>query len=183
MQRVRLAKVFYGATSMLTLAIGVAIIAKPDCQALDLWRVIGATLLLCGTSRLFGYFSHAPYWLAFQFDLARGLITLILGIVMLLVPHRAVDYLEIIIGVYVATSALFTIQTSLESKRFGIRQWWSFAIGGALTGLVGLALLTTSFAEAYIAHRFIGLALVAEGIQNLLIDLFAVSGRTKKPYE
>ena len=183
MKRVRLAKVLYGATSILTLLLGAVLLMKPDCQAVVLCRVIGAVLLLCGIAKLFGYFSHDPYWLAFQFDLARGLITVILGIVMLVLPNRIAAHLHTVIGVYVAINAFITIQTSLESKRFGIKQWGSLAVGGVLTGIVGLIMVVQPFGDILIANRFIGLALATDGTQNFLIDMFTVSGREKKPHE
>lgn len=52
---------------------------KTVCSALFFCRVIGAVSLFYGVSKILGYFSHDLYNLAFQFDLALGVFTLIFG--------------------------------------------------------------------------------------------------------
>lgn len=80
MKRLRRAKIAYGAISLAMLVLGVVLILYPDVSALVVCNIIGCVLAAFGIVKLVGYFSRDLYRLAFQFDLALGVSSLVMGI-------------------------------------------------------------------------------------------------------
>ena len=81
---IRAAKSGYIATSMLWCAAGLLLIFLPGTSVKLLCMAAGGLLTVCGIIKIIGYFSKDLYRLAFQFDLALGLLCLLLGLILLL---------------------------------------------------------------------------------------------------
>ena len=75
----RTAKIGCYIVSALQLALGVILIAAPELSANVLCYLLGACLLVTGITRIIGYLSRDLYRLAFQFDLAFGILTAAIG--------------------------------------------------------------------------------------------------------
>ena len=124
MKTIKQAKWCYIICSVLLIAAGVYIMIKPYASAIIFCRVIGAVSLFYGVSKILGYFSHDLYNLAFQFDLALGVFTLIFGLILLLRSARVVAFMPAILGVFVLVDGVFKLQTAVDAKRFGLSNWW-----------------------------------------------------------
>lgn len=127
----------------------------------------GALLIAFGIVRLAGYFSKDLYRLAFQHDLALGVLLIALGAKMLTgaeVPPGT------LLGVAILADGLFKLQTAFDARRFGLKSWaliLGLGIGaGALGGWTALRPAGDARAP--------GAALLAEGALNLCTALFAV---------
>ena len=70
----RTAKIGYIVMSAVMCAFGILLIVMPDMSNTILGLVCGTIMLLFGIVKLVGYFSKDLYRLAFQYDLAFGLL-------------------------------------------------------------------------------------------------------------
>lgn len=129
MKTIKQAKWCYIICSVLLIAAGIYIMIKPYASAIIFCRVIGAVSLFYGISKILGYFSHDLYNLAFQFDLALGVFTLIFGLILLLRSARVVAFMPAILGVFVLVDGVFKLQTAVDAKRFGLSNWWLILLG------------------------------------------------------
>ena len=145
------AKIGYIVLSVLMCAAGLVLILFPGISAKAIGIICGIMLAAFGIVRIAGYFTRDLYRLAFQYDLASGLLMIALGIVMLLRPDSLMNFLCIVLGIFVLADGLLKIQVSFDARRFGLRPWWlilclaiaSAALGAkALTVLLGCTLLT-----------------------------------------
>ena len=118
------AKTGYIILSALLCALGMTLILFPGFSASALGIVCGAVMILFGVVKLVGYFSRDLYRLAFQYDLACGCLLILLGLVMLLRPDSLLNFICVALGIYILTDGLFKIQIAMESRSFGIREWW-----------------------------------------------------------
>ena len=82
----RTAKIGYIVISTLLCILGILLIVVPDFSISAVGAICGAMLIVFGIVRLVGYFSKDLYRLAFQYDLAFGIMMIALGAVMLLRP-------------------------------------------------------------------------------------------------
>ena len=67
--------------SVLLCAAVIMLIAFPRLSAQMIAAVCGILLIISGALRLIGYFSKDLYRLAFQYDLALGILTVAVGII------------------------------------------------------------------------------------------------------
>lgn len=174
MNRVKVAKSAYIVSSALVFLLGCMFLFYPGASIDVVCRIVGAVILAAGIVKIYGYFSHDLYRIAFQFDLALGILTVLLGGAMLIFPSRFSAFLSVIISVFVIVDSVFTIQNSLEAKAFGIKRWWLLLTVGILTAAVGGVALIKPFESSLIIMRLIGVAFIADSIQNIIVAILTV---------
>jgi uncharacterized membrane protein HdeD (DUF308 family) len=157
---------------------GLALIVWPEISITTVCCMIGILTLLFGLIKIFGYFAKDMYCLAFQFDLALGIFTVILGLVMLIHPAGVITFLHFVIGVLILIDGAFKLQTAMDSRRFGLKKWWLIMLTAILSEILGFLLIINPFESAAAIMRFIGIAFLADGLQNLWVGFYTV--RTMK---
>jgi uncharacterized membrane protein HdeD (DUF308 family) len=135
--------------------------------------------VLIGGAKLLGYFSNDLYRLAFQFDFAIGLFILILAGLIFLSAERTINLLPVIFGIYVLLDGLLKLQTGIDARRFGISRWLAIMLTAVVLCLTGLVVVISGY---YISARppMLGIALMADGAENIWITAYTVRVRTKK---
>ena len=171
---VRIAKTGCIVASVLLLALGVLLIVLPDLSISLVGIVAGAMLIALGILKLMGYFSRDMYQLAFQYDLAFGLLLVALGVLLLMQPNRAMHFLCLIVGISIAADGLLKFQTALEARRFGLGSWWLIMALGILAGVIGIVTAFRPAQSARVLMVLMGISLLAEGALNLCVSLCAV---------
>ena len=181
MNVVKQAKAIYFVTSAIMLALGVVLwIVKPSMLLLRI--LMGCAFLLVGGSKIFGFFSNDLYKLAFQFDLALGILSVLLGAVLLIRGGMELSDAASIVGIYVTAESLFKIQTALDARKFGMKKWFLILITAVLVGVAGVLILVNPFewlgATSLIVLMCI--ALIADGAQNIFTTAYTVRVKAKK---
>ena len=168
------AKIGYIVMSVLFCVLGVVLLFTPDVSALWIGRLLGIGLILFGAIKLVGYFSKDLFRLAFQYDLAFGLLLMVLGIVTLSHPGDALSFLCVMFGIPVLADGLFKIQIAMDSRQFGIRNWWLVLVLAALTCVVGVVLVFRPMTGVRALTALMGLSLLCDGVLNLSVALCTV---------
>lgn len=171
---VRFAKTGCIIASTLLMVLGVIMIILPGLSVSLVGVVAGVMMIIMGLLKLTGYFSRDLYRLAFQYDLAFGLLMVVLGMLLLLQPNSAMHLLCLIIGICITGDGLLKVQTALEAKRFGLERWWLILALGVLAALVGIVAIFRPVEGAQLLMTLMGVALLAEGVLNLCVTLCAV---------
>jgi uncharacterized membrane protein HdeD (DUF308 family) len=171
---IQAAKTGYIALSTLLVALGLTLILKPQMSIALTGAIVGATMIAFGIIKLIGYFSKDLYRLAFQFDLAFGILLIALGALLLMKPVRAMNMLCVILGIEIVADGLFKLQTAVDARRFGLETWWLIFTLAVITGAAGIALAVHPSESALTLTCLTGMALSAEGLMNLCVALCAV---------
>ncbi len=170
----RAAKIGYIVMSVLFCILGIVLLITPDVSALWIGRILGIGMIVFGAVKLVGYFSRDLFRLAFQYDLAFGVLLIVLGIVTLCHPGDAMSFLCVMFGIAVLADGLFKIQIAADSKRFGIRRWWLVLILALVTCIIGVALIFRPGDGVRMLTALMGLSLICDGILNLSVALCTV---------
>lgn len=171
---IRAARLGYILISAALCLLGALLIAVPEFSALLLCRIGGVLLILFGGIRIFGYLARDLYRLAFQYDLAFGILLIALGLVMLLRTNPVLTILYTMLGIFVLMDALLKIQIAIDSKVFGLGKWWLILSAAILTGIVGFLLILHPWESARVLTVLLGISLVTEGVLNLITIVTAV---------
>ncbi|MDD3242381.1 MAG: DUF308 domain-containing protein [Eubacteriales bacterium] len=174
MKTVRTAKIGYIVISALFCLAGALLIAFPGTSVTALCSAMGVLLLIYGVVKVVGFFSKDLYRLAFQFDLALGLLSAAVGLILLLHPVAILSMVHFIVGILILADGLFKIQIALDARRFGLTQWWLIFAGAILAGVFGLLLIIKPFQGAEVIMVRTGISLLAEGLLNLFVAVYAV---------
>ena len=71
----------YTVMTICLIALGAALLFAPQLGLRTLCVVYGVFLIVYGVTKLSGYFAKDLFQLAFQFDLALGIVSIVLGII------------------------------------------------------------------------------------------------------
>lgn len=171
---IRIAKAGYIIISALLCVLGIMLIAVPDFSTSLFCRTGGLFLVLFGLVKIIGYCSKDLYRLAFQHDLAFGILLIALGVILIVKTDIMINIICTFLGILILTDALLKIQISIDSKAFGIRRWWLILGLAITTGVVGFLLVLRPSEGMQAIMVLLGMSLFVEGALNLVTILTAV---------
>ena len=174
MMPVRLVRAAFAAISCFFCILGLALLIWPGAAAAALCTLLGGAAVICGAVKLMGYFSNDLYRLAFQFDLAAGILTIIVGLLLLLRPWNVLTALPVVIGLFILADSALRLQTSIDARHFGMKKWWVMLLLSVCGALLGTLLLLRPFQSSLALIRLLGLGLAVDGAQNLLAGLYTI---------
>ena len=163
----KIAKIGYIVVSVLFCMAGILFIALPEISAKIVGIEIGIAAIVFGIVKLIGYFSKDLYRLAFQFDLEFGIMMVVLGTIVLFNPKNVMAFIAAAFGIAILFDGLFKIRIALDSKRFGIKDWWLILSLAIIAGIIGVALIFDSAFGAGVLTILMGVSFLSEGILNL----------------
>ena len=113
--------------------------------------------------------------------MAIGILLIALGAILILRTRIMTSLICVLLGIYTLADALLKIQISVDSKAFGIRQWWLILVVAIITGVVGFLLVFRPSENARIVMILLGLALLMEGALNFITVLTSVKVNHHQP--
>lgn len=153
--------------SVCMLIIGILMVVWPGVSALVICYLLGAVCLLTGIYSLVRYFRLGGAGLFFSFDMTFGLCCILAGVLLLLHPYGAVSLLPIAVGLYMIISGISALQTTLEMHRYNYKNWIVSLIFSIVMILIAVFLFLNPFTSARAFMRFIGIALILNGVQRI----------------
>lgn len=169
MKSIKKVKIAYNILSVCLLSLGIFLIFKPQTSLNTLCIFCGVLLILYGVVKLMGYFSKDLFQLAFQFDLAMGITSCIIGLILVLQTKHMVEILIYCTALFILVEAAMKIQTALDAKKFGISNWWLILLTALIAAAVGGLLLANPLDGAEFFARLIGINLCLESIMNFIV--------------
>ena len=170
----KIARNGYIVMAVIFCALGIFLMVNPT-KAMKIICVLAGILFIAdGIIKIIGYFSRDFYCLAFQFDLAFGVLLAAVGVVIIIRRNVVVNLIFGIFGILILADALFKIQTSIDAKKFGLSLWWRILLMAILAGVLGLLLLVRPFEAAEVMMILVGVSLLFEGILNLCVAIYTV---------
>ena len=113
------------------------------------------------------------YRLAFQYDLVSGILLMVFGIIILLRPSSLMNFVTIVLGLYILADGVFKIQIAVDSKKFGLSRWWAILVPALICVVFG-AMLIFFPAGTRAVTVIMGIDLLAEGLLNICTVICAV---------
>lgn len=170
----RAAKTGYITISVIYCILGLALIIHPSFSARLVGILCGVSLIIFGAVKILGYFSKDLFRLAFQYDLATGILQIALGIIVMVKPDNFLNLICTVLGITVLIEGLFKIQVAMDSKKFGISRWWLIAAAAVLSVIYGILLVFRPDESMTFLLILLGMSLLCSGILNLITVLTAV---------
>ena len=171
---VKTAKIGYLVMSGLLCLLGVLVICDPGASMRTLGMLCGLTMLAFGLVKLIGYFSKDLFRLAFENDLASGILMLAIGVNLLIRTQEVLASFATVLGILILMDGLLKIQIAVEARPFGIRLWWLILASAIVTGVFGVLLIFRPSESQDMMMRFMGVALILDAVLNASTVLTSV---------
>lgn len=162
----------YICTCILFMLVGLMLAGFPEFSMVAVCYIIGIMLIVLGAVKICAYFSQDKYNIAFQFDLALGILSVIIGICTIIHHNWIINLLPIIIGIMIIADSLFTLQASIDAKRFGLPRWYLLLMFSILSVALGLILVFKSFKSAVVITILYGFGCFFIGFEKLVSIIY-----------
>lgn len=184
MKQLKKVKNLYSLLAVCLVVLGLLLLDCPGMAVEVLYKISGIVLILLGIVKIMGYFSKDLFQLAFQFDLAMGIICGVFGIVLIMQTKRMMEIITVGLGLVMVTDALLRMQTTIDAKKFGMKKWWILLAISISVAIIGILLLFIPSHGTKIMIRLVGFNLCIDGILNFVFVQSTVKTiRRKKEWE
>ena len=102
-------------------------------------------------------------------SITGGLLFLLLGVWIFITPQSIATLVPIVIGVVLLVHSLRDFQMASEAKQNGSERWGLLFLLALLNCVFGVICICDSFGVVSLAVRMLGIALVYDGISNMII--------------
>lgn len=169
--------------SLLLAVFGAALAIWPQTSTQMIFTILGAVLCLFGVFRLLNYFLRDCYDAMLRQDMTIGLLTILLGILMIVKHESLVALLPMIFGCVLLVGGISKLQSTLDFKRMGIKIWYIPLVAAIICIILGIVIMRNSMAAMDFFVRMAGIALALEGIANLIttISVYWFRSRMNRP--
>lgn len=156
-------------TSLLLLVLGVLLVFESELTIKTISYVVGAVLVAAGTFALVRYFNkNKKGFDTTELDILYGIVTVVLGILVILNPHAIASIIPIVLGIAIVISSAVKIQYAFDLKK-SQNDMWKTTITIAIIGTIcGVVLLFNPFAGAVMLMRIVGIFLIIYSILDLV---------------
>lgn len=169
MKNLKTAKNVYVVMTIFCIVGGAILLVWPGLGLDVLCKICGVFFMIYGLAKISSYLTKDLFQLAFQFDFGLGIVSMILGVLMIFRTDHIVEILAFCIGIFMLVDAALKIQTALEAKRFGIERWKWILITAIASGIVGALLLFSPMKTTNLIVRMVGLGICLDGVMNLVV--------------
>ena len=145
--------------------LGLLLIFEPTAVIVSISYIIGAVLIAMGVLGAMRYF-YAE--IKSIIDIVYGVVTVILGIVVILYPNAIAKIIPYIMGILIIVSSVTKIQYAITLKKYNNEMWKSSLIISLITLIFGLFLVFNPFAAAEFVLKLVGWIILIYGILDLV---------------
>lgn len=158
---------------------GLVLLIWPAATGRVICYSLGGIAMIYGAINVITYFVKNEEDRFYRFDLVIGLISLLVGLVIIVMADAVISILPILLGIVILVDSFLRIQNAIDLMRVGYSSWWGVLILALVSVVLGVILIFNPFEAASVFIMFVGMCLIYDGIANLC-TVGMVSRRLKK---
>lgn len=158
--------------SLLMIAIGVLIVLYPSLSMKALCYVLGAAAIVFGAIKVVNYFQKTFARFIFQFDLGLGAFLIALGVMLIALPEKISAIIPVVIGVFWFIEGAMRFETYADARKCGLKYRSAILAFAVIFCVLGLLLIINPFKGANALMILLGVSIIIDGIQNVLIIVY-----------
>lgn len=156
---------------ILFIIVGIWIFATPLESYLTLAILFSISFLVSGVLDIIFAISNRKELDNWGWTLALGIVSTILGCILIIHPELSITTLPLFIGFVVLFRSISAIGFSLDIKRYGVFDWGYILAIGIIGTILGIILLINPFIAGVSLVVFTGLAFICLGIYGIFISV------------
>ncbi len=176
---VKNAKILHLCSAGLIFLAGFGVIFLPLLTPSITSIIAGVLFISIGATGVFGYFSNDVYRLAFQSDLAFGILSVALGTIFIANPTMFPSLIPFTSGIIAITDGGNKLQAGFEGYRFGLGMWWLVILSALAETGIGIAAVVCALSQVY-SPVFTGISFIAIGATNFWTTMYMVKVRESR---
>lgn len=130
---------------LLAIAAGIAVFAFPLESYVTLSILFGVLVLAVGAAKLIAASSSGNYFMMRGYVLVGGMLDVVLGIILCIMPGASVVMLPIMMGFWMMYNGFMLVSLAGDLDTFGVRSTGMIMAGGIVLILISILILTNPF--------------------------------------
>lgn len=157
-------------SSIVFAVLGLILIVNPEATITVISYIFGIMFMLIGAYKATNYFINKGNYDLYNYDLAFGIIAIVLGIVTIAYGKQIITIFRILVGLWIIYSAIMRLSLSLKLKTLGTDAW-GYSLAIAIVMLIcGIYVITTN-----IIMVTIGIAILVYSILDIIENVIFLS--------
>ncbi len=155
-------------SSIMLFVLGLLIIFKSEVTIIAISYLIGGVLVGLGAFAIIKFIKNIEISGKNDLDILYGVVTIILGLLIVKNPKSIASVLPIIIGVAIVINSSTKLQYAFELKKENNQQWKTTMIISIISVICGVVLLFNPFKGAVILTQTIGIFIIIYAILDIV---------------
>lgn len=149
-------------------ALGLVLTVFPGLASSVVFNAIGMIAIIIGVVHLARYSMLDSKASIGSNGMFVGLMWLVGGILIIVLKGFLLSLLPMFFGLVLLIGGIAKLQYTLNFKRMGVTRWYFELVATILSIAFGVIILVNPFNTALLLMRIVGIALLIEGIQDLI---------------
>lgn len=155
-------------TSVLLMVLGGLLIFKSEATIITISYVVGGCLIALGVLALIRYVQDTKNNNATELDIVYGIVTMVLGILVISNPKTLASIIPFILGVCIVVSSSTKLQYAMELKKENNELWLMTMIVAIFSTICGVVLIFNPFKGAQVITKTIGIFIIIYSILDII---------------
>ena len=153
--------------SVILIALGLLLIFYSAETIKFISYVVGAIIIAIGTTAIIRFVQNMNDPLKNPFDIAYGIISIVLGILIITNPTAIASFIPIVLGIGIIISSAMKLQYALELRVSSNPLWKGTLIVSLVSIICGLVLIFNPFQAAEAFTMIMGILIIAYSILDI----------------
>ena len=155
-------------TSIILIVLGILLFFQSAATILTISYVIGATLVAIGALAIIKFIKNTNNIEKNELDIVYGVVTIILGILVIKNPEAIASIIPIILGIGIIIRSATKLQYAFELKANANSQWKATMIISVISTICGIILLFNPFKGAVILTQIVGVFIIIYAVLDIV---------------
>ena len=162
--------------ALVLLFFGVLLLFKSELTIVTITYVIGGMLIGVGFLAIIRFTRHFRENYGTELDIIYGIVTIIMGLLVIKNPHVIGSIIPIIIGISIIIKSSIKLQHSLELRGIGTKDWIVSLVISIISLVCGVILLFNPFKGAIILTQIIGALIIVYSVLDIVSTIILSKG-------
>ncbi|MDO5394196.1 MAG: DUF308 domain-containing protein [Mycoplasmatota bacterium] len=155
-------------TSLFLIALGILLIFQSEVTIITIAYVVGSVIIALGVLSGIKFFSNLSKEKKSELDLVYGIISVVLGIVIIDNPEGVASIMPIILGVSIIISSATKLQYAFELKANNNNLWKTTMLLSIISTICGLVLLFNPFKAISYFTKLVGVFIIIYAVLDMI---------------
>ena len=154
-------------TAILLIALGILLICQSEATIITIAYVLGGVIIALGVLAAIKFFQNIKEHKG-ELDLVYGIISVILGIIVIKNPEAIASIMPMVLGVCIIISSSSKLQYAFELKANNNNLWKTTMFISIISTVCGLVLLFNPFKAITYFTKIVGVFIIIYAILDLI---------------
>ncbi len=165
-------------TSLFLIALGVLLILQSEATILTIAYVVGGVIIALGVLSGIKFFNNLSSENKSELDLVYGIISVILGIIIIENPTGVASIMPVILGVSIIIGSATKLQYAFELRANNNNLWKTTMILSIISTICGLVLLFNPFKAISYFTKLVGAFIIIYAVLDM-VSTFTIKRNVK----